>query len=386
MNFNDTITNLGRASISVKQSVDDDVLNMLRNSDKLTWETLDLIKRDIIKEINNQNNKIDEISAQISTLELPLPVKLATHSNSHSLQSTSQSPLIDSIKIDIMDEINGKIDRMNNKIVIIDSKIDNITTSNQMEIKEKINKIDDNIMNIDNKIDNIATPHRALIDAANSLALNLNLNSSNDTEVIPNSMLLAEISEVENKSLKLIDEDQHSDTLTNTTMQDLNDSESILFSSLLNNSIQDISVDNIDGKEAAAPTSMATSMKSVDQLSSKKSTEMPTRELYLSKLPVNISEADVKNYIMAKGGLNMDDILVTRLVKKDADLSLFSFISFKIDTNEDTYNKLIDKRFWPEKCVIKDFVRKTPKSAILNPTPQAENFFLAASRLLVIDK
>lgn len=118
-NGNNTIANTGRASISVKQSVDEDVLNMLKNSDKLTWDTLDIIKNDIIKEIKNYHNKIDEISAQLTTLE-PSLTDLPPHISSIATHTKSGSALTDTVKLDLIQIVSDKID-------IIDGKVNSIS-------------------------------------------------------------------------------------------------------------------------------------------------------------------------------------------------------------------------------------------------------------------
>lgn len=47
----------GRTSLLVKQTIDDDVLSIMKNSDKTTWDTLDIL----IKQVNLQNEKLNAI-------------------------------------------------------------------------------------------------------------------------------------------------------------------------------------------------------------------------------------------------------------------------------------------------------------------------------------
>lgn len=82
-------------------------------------------------------------------------------------------------------------------------------------------------------------------------------------------------------------------------------------------------------------------------------------EFYLTKLPTNITESQIMDYIKAKGITDTTNIYISKLVKKDADLSLLSFISFKIDTSEFVGKAITDKHFWPERCSIKEFVHKS---------------------------
>lgn len=53
-----------RPSLLIKQSVDNDILDILKNSDKTTWETLDVIRKDI----NKQTNVISELKEQLTEL------------------------------------------------------------------------------------------------------------------------------------------------------------------------------------------------------------------------------------------------------------------------------------------------------------------------------
>lgn len=66
MNNNDSINEsiigaVGCHPVCIQQSVDESVMDMLKNSERITWDTLDLLT----KEINRQNDKLDSIAAQI---------------------------------------------------------------------------------------------------------------------------------------------------------------------------------------------------------------------------------------------------------------------------------------------------------------------------------
>lgn len=192
------------------------------------------------------------------------------------------------------------------------------------------------------------------------------------------------------------DDDLQNKTLTSQTENDHNisDSDSISERSWLLNSIHDISGDNIDGSNSAMPSNKATTSdsetpqaqqssthatyaslnKAFTKLSSEDGHIKSTRELCLSKLPTNLSESDIKTYLKARG-VNEGDILkITKLVKQNTDLSLLSFISFKIDINESTYKKLIKNEFRPKNCTIKDFIHKNSKVTKKFTVAQPEHF------------
>lgn len=48
---------VGQTSVLIRQSVDDDIMEVLKNSDRITWDTLDLLH----KTIDKQNGKLDSI-------------------------------------------------------------------------------------------------------------------------------------------------------------------------------------------------------------------------------------------------------------------------------------------------------------------------------------
>lgn len=62
----------GRPSLMIRQSIDDDIMEVLKNSERITWDTLDLLT----KEVNKQNSKLDSILSHIgiksNTLSSPL--------------------------------------------------------------------------------------------------------------------------------------------------------------------------------------------------------------------------------------------------------------------------------------------------------------------------
>lgn len=384
------MANMGRPSISVKQSIDEDVLNIMKSSDKLTWETLDLMKKDIIKEIKIQNNKIDGISDQILSLEPPSVNN--TYSNAHAPHPTNDSALIDSIKMDIIQE-------MSEKINIIDSKVDSIESK-----AIKIDIIENKVHAISNSVaemnKNTITTNHTIVDRLNTFAFASSSNGLDHTEIINNSLLLNEIIDEGEHSLIVEDDDDiHSKTLTSQSLHELNNSmsDSISDKSVSLESIHDISCDNINGntntphnapstnaksRSATSPhfntkSSSNITTKGLNNLNKVNSTKKYSHELYLSKLPVNLCETDIRNYIMAKGITNVEEMKITKLVKKDADLSSFSFISFKIDVNDSAYPKLIDKAFWPKQCLIKEFVQKPQDRAKNNSVAQIDNFLLA---------
>lgn len=71
-NINFTPVTKGRNSILVKQTVDNDILEILRNSDKTNWDTLDAIR----KELRSQGDTITEIKNHLATESVNPSMKL----------------------------------------------------------------------------------------------------------------------------------------------------------------------------------------------------------------------------------------------------------------------------------------------------------------------
>lgn len=56
--------------------------------------------------------------------------------------------------------------------------------------------------------------------------------------------------------------------------------------------------------------------------------------------------------------IDLRKIKIFRLTKKDQDISLLSFVSFKIETDNATAKQLSEPGFWPLPCTIGKFINK----------------------------
>lgn len=351
---NNTIHNMGRASISVKQSIDEDVLNILSRSEKLTWETLDILKADIAKKFEEFSEKIDSISL-----------------NAHVSNPTNTSALVSSISIDAIDGLVGKVDSIDGKIDQVSSNLGTLATDVSTgftitnQIVDKIDSIDNNIVKHIN-----STPHQTVIDLANSFAIN-----ANNNDILTNSFLQGEL-------------DEELEELDKTVIENsaVSDSDSVGDRSFTFDSIHDISGNNIDGNIASAtPTSNAQQVESSSQnLQNPTVVNMPNkmpvkpriRELHLTKLSTNLKENNIRKYMRYHGILNADELSIIKLVKKDVDLTRLSFVSFKIDVDDATYDKVIVQQFWPPGSVIKDFKPKAKALPKKSDVAQADHFLV----------
>lgn len=80
---------------------------------------------------------------------------------------------------------------------------------------------------------------------------------------------------------------------------------------------------------------------------------------YVTKFSPTTTTEMILRYMSDNGVGNLESTKVTCLVPRGKDKSLISFISFKIDTNDDVARIITSEGFWPRKCTIKEFVQKS---------------------------
>lgn len=115
-------------------------------------------------------------------------------------------------------------------------------------------------------------------------------------------------------------------------------------------------------------------------ISSMESSAILPFEYHASNFSTNISQLDILNYLIEKTGYNPDQIRVIRLTKKDQDLSLLSFVNFKIETTEEIGLIISEPGFWPKSCKITPFVRKNHHSKTLKHTQKSPVHLSSLSR------
>lgn len=90
------------------------------------------------------------------------------------------------------------------------------------------------------------------------------------------------------------------------------------------------------------------------------------RELYLSKFDRRTTTSDILSYIKNKGIDDMENIRIFKLVKKNIDISTYSYVTFKIETTIDISEALLEDHFWPVSCTIKNFISKNSSFVTLD--------------------
>lgn len=97
-----------------------------------------------------------------------------------------------------------------------------------------------------------------------------------------------------------------------------------------------------------------------EDLMAKKQTR---HELYISKFAPITTEEDVRNFLEEMGITELNGVEIIKLVKKEADISTLSFVSFKLVTNETIANTLMNEIQWPNNCTVKKFISKHKKAS-----------------------
>lgn len=151
-------------------------------------------------------------------------------------------------------------------------------------------------------------------------------------------------------------------------------------SSIIIDQIDDISDDNLyDTPTLNSPTK--------SNLNEDRTTTniQPNRELYLSKLPTRITDDTLRNYMRERGIIDTSSVKLIKLVKKGVDQTSLSFVSYKIDTTNDIAHIISDDGFWPDQCIIKEFIHKPNGSKNLfskrNKCAASLDSFLSTTRL-----
>lgn len=87
------------------------------------------------------------------------------------------------------------------------------------------------------------------------------------------------------------------------------------------------------------------------------STRPDTRKIFVSRLEPTTSCADIIEHLMSKKLIDdANDIICTKLVKKDANLGELTFVSFKLDVPERLFVAINNPLMWPDSVAIREFV------------------------------
>lgn len=79
------------------------------------------------------------------------------------------------------------------------------------------------------------------------------------------------------------------------------------------------------------------------------------KAIWVSKLHRDTSVGEVLSYIRDDLGISVEQLEVRKLVKKDRDISEYSFISFCIACPANLFETLMDENKWPSNSQIREF-------------------------------
>lgn len=256
----------GGPSIVIRQSVDDSVVEIVKNSDITTWNTLDLL----FKEVKSQTDKINDIGDTISSL--------STVNSNDNASTNVRSPLVESIMYESLDKIQSEILEIKSKCFDLADQLAHFPQSSQSSGYQ-----------------NTHTDENA--SGSLSPSTNTAAHSFDQSEVLSNSLLFSELNANEDATPK----------------------------------------DNTDGiiSTGSAPQALL--------------------EFHVSRFARDTTEQMVLDYIGKHGVSDTSSIKVYRLVPRMRDINRLSFVSFKIDVNEETSQIITRTNFWPPQCIVKEF-------------------------------
>lgn len=81
----------------------------------------------------------------------------------------------------------------------------------------------------------------------------------------------------------------------------------------------------------------------------------PEKAVWISRLHRETSEEELALYIKNSIGITSADITVRKLVKKDRDISTYSFVSFRVTCSASNFATLMDPTCWPSSSQIREF-------------------------------
>lgn len=277
-------------SFSFNQSVinneNSDLYHLLHGFEQNTWASFDHLFR-----------KLSENTEAVLHIE-SVCKQLIDKDTTHQLRS----PVVDSVALDNLQQINEKCDNIEKNLMEVDSNV----------------KILCSDLNIDDQLtQQLRTRFMALIDqttTGNTSSTNFNLPITNNLSQCP-----------------VIDElSMPSPVMSNT----------------INNSSSNIVNCN------------STVMKSLHLLGGRVNIPTLDKHFHISPLDIDVTPCKVIDFIADNTQIDRKHIKVRRLTKKGQDISALKHVNFKIETNEEIASVIIQKNFWPSHITIKPWTSK----------------------------
>lgn len=81
----------------------------------------------------------------------------------------------------------------------------------------------------------------------------------------------------------------------------------------------------------------------------------PEKAIWISRIHRDTTEEELTNYIKDSIGIAPTEFQVRKLVKKDRDITTYSFVSFYVACTHENFNTLINPMHWPSNSQIREF-------------------------------
>lgn len=324
---NDSIgATTGRPSFILQQTIDEDVLGILRNFESRNWDAQDRI----MKDLKDQSRKMDT---------------MLSHNNDRII-ATSLDHIDDRLSSQ-SEKLNELLRSANTKSI---TPIASPLISTILDISSTSSASDDSVL---------LTGNLPIVDKANiKEAMSQKTTNNNVPETsknwqkrqmpsLPGGEPGIELTPAELSSSHLVVTPNNLGPSTSNGQNNLHASSSSIIDDIINSSPEELEAQVLDV------------MSEFDALQS----QLPPmirarRELYLSRFKTHFTDKDIMHY-MHQRGIDVTDTRVIRLTKKEQDISLLSFVSFKIETDDDTAVLLKQPDFWPYAISAVDFVQKS---------------------------
>lgn len=324
---NDSIVASGRPSLILHQSIDDDILNILRNSEARNWDALDQITRDL----KTQSSKIES---------------LLRHYNSHSVSAAWE---------ELFERMDSQNEKLNKVLQSAESHIVAPIASPLVDAIHDMSPLSNRIID-----DALSTGNPSIIDIAEKEAMTHYQQNTNEN---------AETSNTERQKMQMhnLSDGGPGIVQASTVVSAVADQTSIIHGvESGNNGLVDIDAGESSSQQRQLEEQVLRLMTNFDTPAGSEQTleshiNRARRELYVSKFGVHFTSEDIVSYLQHNGLSDLSNTRVIRLTKRDQDMSLLSFVSFKIETDEDTAILLLQPDFWPLTCSAVDFVSKPHK-------------------------
>lgn len=92
-----------------------------------------------------------------------------------------------------------------------------------------------------------------------------------------------------------------------------------------------------------------------------------TKSVWVSGFHPDTTTDEIANYITENTAVtDKTKFYISKLVKKDHDITKMTFISFKIDVSPEDFDVLCKRENWPERNKVREFVKLSPPKSTLN--------------------